>query len=235
MAQAPRGNPRSISDQARDVYAERLRREAEVAEQAKAVAAKLTPDWDSHPGLAESLIPVWGSGREAIADFREGDYVGAGINGALAASDLFLAGAAAKGLAKGAINIEKGLTKTAPYKWKAVRKRLGDEGFLAKYQEGHHWLIPQGGPLGNLVPDVVKNQRWNIKPMPNSKAGREMHARIHRPVTRRATATTPKVELQRFNPLQRYIHGTPTYWKATNGVAAGHVGGAAKAEWDKSR
>ena len=39
----------------------------------------------AHPGLAESLIPVWVSGREAVADFHEG---GAGINGALAASDL---------------------------------------------------------------------------------------------------------------------------------------------------
>ncbi len=234
MAQTLNGKPRSISDQAQDVYAERVRREA-LVEQAKAAAAKLTPDWDSHPGFAESLIPVWGSGREAVADFREGDYVGAGFNAALAASDLFLAGAAAKGLAKGAINIEKGLTKTAPYEWKNVRRRLGKEGFLELKQEGHHWLIPQGGRFGRAVPNVIKNQRWNIKPMPNSEVGRELHARIHRPVTRRATATTPAVKLKRFNPLQRYIHGTPTYWKSTNGVAAGHATGAAKAEWDESK
>jgi hypothetical protein len=235
MAQTPRGNPRSISDQARDVYAERLRRETEIGEQAKALATKLTPDWDSHPGFAESLIPVWGSGREAIADFREGDYVGAGFNGALAASDLFLAGGAAKGLAKGAINIEKGLTKTAPYEWRNVRRRLGKEKFLELNQEGHHWLIPQGGPLGRAVPHVIKNQRWNIMPMPNTEAGRLMHARIHRPVTIRATATTPKIELKRYNAMQRYIHGTPTYWKSTNGAAAGHAAGAVKAEWDKSK
>lgn len=233
MAQAPRGNSRSISDQARDVYAERLRRDAEILDQAKAVAAKLTPDWDSHPGFAASLIPVWGSGREAVADFREGDYVGAGINGALAASDLFLAGGAAKGIAKGAIKFKKGLTKAAPYKWKNVRRRLGNENFLEKYQEGHHWLIPQGGPLGKAVPDVIKNQRWNIMPIPNNAAGRLEHARIHRPVTIRATATTPKIELKRYNALQRYIHGTPTYWKSTNGVAAGHAAAAGKAEWDE--
>lgn len=60
--------------------------------------AGIEPDhFVGRPGFAESLIPVWGSGREAIADFQEGDYVGAGINGAAAASDLFLAGAAGKG------------------------------------------------------------------------------------------------------------------------------------------
>jgi hypothetical protein len=38
-------------------------------------------DYVGHPGLWESLIPVWGSGREAIADYQDGDYAGAALNG----------------------------------------------------------------------------------------------------------------------------------------------------------
>jgi len=33
------------------------------------------------PGLAESFIPVWGSGREAINDFQTGHYVWGTVNG----------------------------------------------------------------------------------------------------------------------------------------------------------
>jgi len=64
-----------------------------------------------HPGFAESLIPVWGSGREAVADFQEGDYLGASLNTALAVSDLFLAGSIGKGLAKGGIYIAEKAAK----------------------------------------------------------------------------------------------------------------------------
>src|ERR1700740_1174844 len=100
-----------------------------------------------HPGFAESLIPVWGSGREAVADFQEGDYAGAALNGALAASDLFVAGSVAKGVAKGGMYALKASQSAAenPYAWKTVRKWMGDKGFLDSGQHGHHWLIPQNG------------------------------------------------------------------------------------------
>lgn len=86
MAQMPKGGPRSVPDPA--------------GERAEAAVAQPPVSSVGHPGFAESLIPVWGSGREAVADFQEGDYAGAALNGALAASDLFLAGSIAKGLRK---------------------------------------------------------------------------------------------------------------------------------------
>jgi hypothetical protein len=42
------------------------------------------------PGLGESLIPIWGSGRAAINDFQEGRWGWGLVNTALAVSDVFL-------------------------------------------------------------------------------------------------------------------------------------------------
>lgn len=234
MAQAPNGKSRSISDQAQDVYAERIRREA-LVEQAKAAAAKLTPDWDSHPGLAESLIPVWGSAREAIADVHDGDVYGAIGNGVLAATDL-TGGWAAKSMVKATLKAASkhgskvGLSGRAvdPNLWRHARKRMGQNGYLEKGQDGHHWLIPQNG-WGEGIPTAIKNQPWNIKPMPNSEEGKALHGRITNAYTLKG------VRKERFNALDRYIVGTPTWWKAVNVGAVGRPVGAAKAEWDKSR
>lgn len=46
-------------------------------------------------------------------------------------------------------------------------------GMLAPKQHGHHWAIPQNG-WGKNVPDRIKNQPWNIKPMPSA----EVHGRL---------------------------------------------------------
>ena len=42
------------------------------------------------PGTLESLIPVWGSGKQAIHDFETGHYVWGTINSVVAVSDVFL-------------------------------------------------------------------------------------------------------------------------------------------------
>ena len=42
------------------------------------------------PGLLESLIPVWGSGREAIHSFQNGQYLRGVFHTVLAATDVFL-------------------------------------------------------------------------------------------------------------------------------------------------
>ncbi len=42
------------------------------------------------PGLGESLIPIWGSGRESINHFQHGNYVRGVFWGAMAVSDVFL-------------------------------------------------------------------------------------------------------------------------------------------------
>jgi hypothetical protein len=162
------------------------------------------------------LIPVWGSGREAIADFQEGNYGGAALNGALAASDLFLAESAIKGLAKGGIYIARGAAKEAanPYAWKQyVRPWMGKQGFLAKGQHGHHWLIPQNG-WGKGVPDWFKNQPFNIKGMPDAVTHWRLEHRVG--------------DLPRFNPAERSWYGTPTWAKVAAGDVVGHPIAAAE-------
>jgi RHS repeat-associated protein len=56
------------------------------------------------PGALESLIPVWGSGREAVNDWSEGRYASAAWNAGLAVTDVVpgkvLIGAACKGVLK---------------------------------------------------------------------------------------------------------------------------------------
>jgi len=41
-------------------------------------------------GFWEGVIPIWGSGRDAIDDFQNGKWVWGSINTALAVSDVFL-------------------------------------------------------------------------------------------------------------------------------------------------
>jgi len=98
MARMPLGQPRSVPDPEGEAYDEMLRQERLKRDRAEQAPGGRSQSSVGHPGFAESLIPVWGSGREAVADFQEGDYVGAALNGGLAASDLFLAGAAGKAL-----------------------------------------------------------------------------------------------------------------------------------------
>lgn len=218
MARMPSGEPRSVPDISDQDYNEMIRRQA--ANNARAAGEPVERPGDGgrigHPGELESLIPVWGSGREALADFEDRDYVGAGLNGALAVSDLFLAESVGKGLAKGAFFVAKKTTKrVAPYGWKGnVRTWMGDKNYLKPGQHGHHWAIPQNEGVGKYVPDFIKNQPWNIKPMPSPK----VHGRIHGPY-----AGKPQ-----FNPAQRYWYGTPAWSKVGTGEAVGHPGVAIK-------
>jgi len=73
MAQMPKGGPRSVPDPAGERYDEMIRQERLKRERAEAAVARPPVNSVGHPGFADSLIPVWGSGREAVADFQEGD------------------------------------------------------------------------------------------------------------------------------------------------------------------
>ena len=233
----PQGDPRPVPDPDGDLYDEMIRRERQRRERAEAAEAATPPGSVGHPELLESLIPVWGSGREAVADFQEGDYAGAALNGALAASDLFLAGSVAKGVAKGGLYIARSAakeaaeealrkgSKTTPYSWRArVRPWMQEKGRLVKGQAGHHWAIPQNG-WGKNVPEWLKNQPWNIMPMPEGPVGAELHGRM----------TGKYKGKPKFNALERYIYGTPTWSKTATGAAVGHPAAAAKAEVEKKR
>jgi hypothetical protein len=186
------------------------------------VAARRKPSI-GHPNVVESLIPVWGAGREAIADFQEGDYFGAGINAALAGSDLFLGTSVAKGLAKGGLFMMKGGVgrPASSATWRKIRSEMAAKGLIAKGQHGHHWLIPQN-EWGKNWPNWIKNHPLNIKPMPTvavpNKNGRtidylsEMHGRLDARYGKKP----------RFNPAQRYWYGTPNWVKPATVEVVGH-------------
>ena len=177
--------------------------------------ATLSGEHDSvgHPGFAESLIPVWGSGREAVADFQDGDYLGAALNGGLAVSDLFLATAIEKAVAKGGLYALKGAIgeSAASQGWKNARKKMGELKMLDPYQHGHHWFIPQKG-WGTDIPNWIKNHALNIKGMPSA----EVHGRL----------TGSYKGKPQFGPLGQYWYGTPDWSKVATVSAAGHPAAA---------
>ena len=167
------------------------------ASRSDAPASPSTDYWSKHPGTLESLVPVWGSAREAVADWREGDEVGAALNGLAAVTDLAGGTVLVKGLVKGGVKVG------GSHAWRATRDWMGKKGVLRKGQPGHHWLAEQNDGWGKYVPDAIKNQPWNVKGMPSD----HVHIRF-----RGAHDGQPK-----FNAAQRFWYGTPTWWKA--GVA----------------
>lgn len=182
-------------------------------------------DWRAHPGPVESLAPIWGSGREALADFYDGDYVGAVGNGLLAITDIVpgVAGVklgakvvrqggqaliAGKSLKRANTEAWRGVVKSPKQSttWDAVRKDMTKSGVKESGEHGHHSLIPQGG-WGARVPNVIKNQPiLNIKVL-----SPENHARIHGAYKGKA----------QFDPVRRVWYGTTDTAKhlAAEGVA----------------
>ncbi|UTP38884.1 hypothetical protein M9M90_16910 [Phenylobacterium sp. LH3H17] len=182
------GQPRSVPDPDAEDYA------AMVERQKLTNAKQEAGYWSTHPGLAESFVPVWGSAPEAIADAHEGDIVGAVGNGLLAVTDLAPGAFVAKGMAKGGL-------KAGSHTWKQTRRWMGKQGMLAPGQHGHHGIIPQGG-WRKSVPTKVKNQPWNI----TGTATPETHGRIHGRYSGKP----------QFTVLQQYRYGTPNWAKATH-------------------
>ena len=220
--------PRSVPDTDAAAHATAARTQrAYNARQAEETASRRTstgqrkntrgPSWApdvGHPSALESLAPIWGSGREALADLHDGDYLGAAGNGAMAISDVVLAKAVVTALGKGALKL------SGSHAWRSkpwddvhgVRKWMGEKGHLKPGEHGHHGIIPQNG-WGKVVPDYIKNQPWNIKGL-----DAVTHGRIH------GRYTVDGVKLPRFNPAERVWHGTPTWTKpAAAGVAGGTV------------
>lgn len=99
------------------------------------------------PGFAESLIPIWGSGREAIYNFQKGNIGWGILYTVLAVTDVFmvkaLATAAVKGIAKlGAMALLKGGAKTVAKEGGEVVLKEGGE---AVVKEGAEAVVKEGG------------------------------------------------------------------------------------------
>jgi len=172
-----------------------------------------------HPGFVESLVPIWGSGKEAIADFQEGDIVGGVGNTLLVVTDLVPGGYLVKTIGKASI---RGLVKTkgshtvgATREW-MVRKgyqRASDLGV-----ERHHWLIPNKG-WGANVPDYIKNQPFNLH---------EMNPATHQRLHRRWDGE------ERYGPIERTLKGTPAWALAPGATTPGKVFEGLRDYYDQS-
>jgi hypothetical protein len=165
-------------------------------------------DWVSeksktHPGIAESMIPVYGPAREAIADAQEGDWGGAAMNAGFAALDLTAAGEIGKGLKLADTLIKarkaKGLSLAYKNMRPAIRKELGAKRDI---EEIHH-----AGEQNWGWPNEITNHPLNLKVLP-----KEVHRRIHGRYLGK-----PK-----YNWAERTWHGSPTWAQMTGGALAGH-------------
>lgn len=161
-------------------------------------ANQQTSRWDREVGLGESLIPVWGSARMAVKDYREGRYGWAAVNTLMAASDVFLVKSLIVGVGKVSAGI---LWKTGSNKWRATRSWMGRTGQAEKGQEVHHWLLHRNQGIGRNVADNIKNQPWNLIPMPKNP---HIHDAIH---------GTGPLKGRQIPYLLWY--GTPDYFKGT--------------------
>jgi len=170
------------------------------------------------PGFVEGLIPVWGSGKQAVHDFETGHPYWGALNTAMAVTDIIPGAALAKDAAKVGV---KGLVKLAgSHTWGATRSWMGRRGW-ADYarQPFHHWLVRQNGWLGKRLPKAIVNQPAMVYPLPMNVAKRlkvspqQFHDRIH----------GHRVDGRRFNPAERLWYGTPPAARA----GAVSVGGRA--------
>jgi RHS repeat-associated protein len=160
------------------------------------------------PGFGESLIPVWGSARQAGVDFSCGRWIRGAFNTGLAISDIFLVKSLATAAGKGLFKIGGSHT------WKQTSKWLTTTGWREfKGQPFHHWLIPQSG-WGEVVPDVVKNQPFNLMGIAgeDADAARAMHNAIE--------GKGP----QAMNLPERLWNGSPFWFKNALGHALSLAG-----------
>jgi hypothetical protein len=153
--------------------------------------------------VAAGIARILNGPRQARHEVEEGHPLRGAVHAATAAADLELGRSVLSGVRRGAFKI------SGSHGWKATRKWMGKRGFAAKRQPVHHWAIPQGG-WGKVVPDFIKNQPWNGRPMETVLN----HIRTH--------GAAPSFGLPRFNALERYWHATPTWWKAATGSMVGH-------------
>ena len=160
-------------------------------------------------GLWESMIPIWGSGKQAYEDFNCGRWGWGLFNTAFAISDVFLVKSAVTGIAKGAFKIGGSHT------WDATRSWLNTTGRVEfKGQHFHHWLFERNQGIGQYVPDVIKNQPWNLMGMPGSDfaTSNAYHQWLHHGT----------------NPAERLWYGTPAWAKAASASAGGRGANAAR-------
>jgi hypothetical protein len=112
--------------------------------------------------------------------------------------------------------IGKGAWKLGSHTWKQTRRWYGQTRNLQKGQQVHHWAIHQNGPIGRHVPDAIKNQPWNLNPMPSPRT----HTRVH--------GWGPDA----YGPAGQWWHGTPGWAKNAEANAVGRGVNGARGDSD---
>ena len=113
-------------------------------------------------------------------------------------------------------------TSSRSWKWKNISQTLHRPAwnFAARGQQIHHWLIPQK-TWGKYIPNRIKNQPWNLKPMRSNV----LHQRIH--------GASPNM-----NAFSRIWHGSPAWAKpvaAGIGVSLGNHAGRTMNNYSSGR
>lgn len=208
------GRPHSVPDQDGEAYDAMIRRHRVLlaarendhaihASQAPGAASQAHAPHGVIDSITAGVVHVLNGPRAARREVEQGHLVRGILDGAAAAADLQLARGVFGGLRRGSFKLSGSHTHGATRKW------LGRKGLASKGQHAHHGLIPNGG-WGKVVPAAIKNQPWNYK-MTETPLH---HVRIH--------SRSLKAGLPRFNRVERYLHGTPTWWKAANASLISH-------------
>lgn len=84
------------------------------------------------------------------------------------------------------------------------------------YQQVHHWFFRANGPIGRHLPDVIKNQPWNLNPVPKG-----VHDLIH--------GNAPGGV--QYGALMRWWQGAPSWAKSVEvGVGGALLGSGSDCE-----
>jgi hypothetical protein len=113
-----------------------------------------------------ALIPIYGSGRNAIHHFQSGNYALGAFYTAMAASDVFLVKGIVTGLARGA-------WKLGGHSWRVTQGWYAQSRNLAPKTPVHHVYFEQGGILKNQK--WLINQPWNLKPLSSMPESHFVH------------------------------------------------------------
>lgn len=215
MSRMPRGEPRTVPDPAGDLYDQemakiRAKRQAQDRgiRSPLEVAKHALHDFQEGPDIPrpttlQSFIPVVGPAWQAAADFQDGDYAGAAMNGAFAVMDALPIGVAAKGLRAASKGI--GILKKGSVTADASRKVLRRVGVAAPGQEIHH-TVPLEGLSRNA--QSWKNHYAFLKVLPTEQHRRLTGSWAGRPM---------------YDPFRRAWYGTTDWMKAAPTGAAGYA------------
>lgn len=215
MARMPRGEPRTVPDEAGERYDQEMAR-IQAQRQAEDLGFRSPLDLAEdafhdfqngpdiqRPSAAQSFIPIVGPAWEAAADLQDGNYAGAAFNGVMAVADALPVSVLAKGARAASKGV--GVLKTGSVTADASRKVLRKIGMAKPGQEIHH-TIPLKG-LGRNVQDP-RNHYALLKVLPT-----EQHRRL----------TGSWGGKPRYDPIRRVWYGTTDWMKAVPAGLAAHA------------